>query len=89
MNMKTKVKFMVNENGNPDINDIFAFFPDEYDLFDLDMRSSYSHIGQHSACHVEYAKESRLATKDEYTPLREELKSIGYDLVILNPFTFT
>jgi hypothetical protein len=46
------------------------------------MRTCYSHIGQHSACHPDYAKECKEAT--DYQELKEELESIGYSLNILN-----
>ena len=82
--MKTKVKFLVNENGNPDINDIFAFFPEVYHSQDNRFNTSYSRIGQHCACSEGYARESRFATFDEYRYLKTELESIGYDLEILN-----
>lgn len=60
--------------------DLLAFFPhtDERGGFKL----SYSHVGQHSACHPEYVAESRLATPEEYEPLLRELVSIGYDVLI-------
>ena len=62
--------------------DLFAFFPhsDEGGGFKL----SYSHIGQHSACHPRYVAESRPATEEEYKDLLEELTSIGYDVLIPN-----
>jgi len=78
--MKTKVKFLFNEREK----DLYAFFPEED--FDVEgkYKMSYSHIGQHTACDPKYTKQSRQATKEEYTPLLEELKSIGYNLEILN-----
>ena len=76
---KTTVKFLMNESEN----DLFAFFPNE--IADRNNnRLSYAHIGQHSACAPEYAKECRTATKEEYTPLKSELESIGYSLKIIN-----
>ncbi len=78
--MKTKVEFLYNERED----DLFAFFP-EKDYYDNPLiKTSYAHIGQHSACHIEYAKESREATKKEYEPLKRELESLGYDLIIMN-----
>jgi hypothetical protein len=74
---KTQVVFLINETNN----DLFAFFPkEEYLSHPSDLKTSYVHIGQHSACSIEYAKESRLATKEEYKDLKEELESIGYNL---------
>ena len=86
--MKTRVKFLANERGNPDFGpDIFAFFPDEpYNelVYGDTILTSYSRIGQHSACHIDYANESREATLEEYISLKEELESIGYKLNVIN-----
>jgi len=83
--MKTKVKFLVHSSlvyGD----EIFAFFPDEPEdkEYTPDLYTSYAHIGQHSACHIDYANESREATLKEYLTLKEELISLGYKLDILN-----
>jgi len=75
--MKTKTKFLVHEKG-----DVYAYFPDDFaDHFNN--RQSYSHIGQHSACSPDYAAESRPATIQEYSDLKTELESVGYDLEII------
>ncbi len=88
---KTKVKFLVKET-NTDIlkchaDDVYAYFPKEYFSKEIPslnhLRTCYAHIGQHSACHPDYAKESRPATPEEYKDLKEELESIGYNLIIL------
>lgn len=65
---------------------VFAFFPnDRYNDVDSDMYRSYAHIGQHSACHIDYAKECKEAEYSEFEPLLKELISIGYnDLKVLN-----
>lgn len=45
----------------------------------------YAHIGQHSSCSREYIRGKRLATKEEYQRLLNELVSLGYDdLQVLN-----
>lgn len=79
----TKVKFLVAVDifGR---EDLFAFFPEE--IADSEGNPTcYAHVGQHSACSQQYADDAREATKEEYTPLLEELVSIGYDdLLILN-----
>ena len=84
--MATLVKFLVNERVDKD--EVFAFFPQlNYNrvLYGNNFKTSYARIGQHFACDVEYAKESRKATKDEYSELLAELKQIGYNnLKILN-----
>jgi hypothetical protein len=73
------VQFLVNQG------EVFAYFPDLI----ADHKKNklcYSHIGQHSACSEEYAKESRPATKEEYKDLFEELtNSVGYNLNIIQP----
>lgn len=77
----TKVKFLVNE-ANPLNKDLFVFFPEEKHnkLFLI----GFSHIGQHSAVHPEYAKESRLAKFEEYKGLKTALEQLGYKLDVLN-----
>ena len=65
-------------------NDLFAFFPaDKAD--NKGNFTSYSHVGQHSACGTDYVQESRLAKEDEYIPLLNEMiYNYGYkDLEIL------
>lgn len=82
--MKTKVKFLVHPDPE---DDIFAIFPEDMHnelVYGDTMLTSYSHEGQHSACHIDYANESREATEKEYTPLKEELESLGYKFEILN-----
>jgi hypothetical protein len=79
----TPVIFLVNEKdpGNPDL---FAYFPEEnYDKMG-NSQMGYSHIGQHSAVHTEYAEESREATPEEYADLKAELEGLGYNLDVLN-----
>jgi len=77
----TKVLFLVNEKepGDPDL---FAYFPEE--IHNGEFRTAYSHVGQHSSAHPDYAKESRPATPEEYAPLKAELEGQGYTLDVLN-----
>lgn len=75
---KTKVQFLVNGK------DLFAFFPDDYAAPFGTYRTAYSHIGQHSACALEYAAQSRPASPAEYADLKSELESIGYNLEVIN-----
>jgi len=83
--MKTKVKFLIEPQSEGGEKNVYAFFPEEdYNDFSNQEKMCYAHIGQHSGCHIDYAEESREATKEEYTPLQEELESIGYKLQILN-----
>ena len=86
----TQVKFLIEKpEGNLPCN-VFAFFPDErYNYIEPDIYTSYAHIGQHSACHIDYANECKEAPEDEYTPLLNELIQIGYkDLIITNGVLF-
>jgi hypothetical protein len=75
--MKAKVKFLYNEQNN----DLFAYFP--YEEHSKGYKTAYSHIGQHSACHPSYAKESREATLIESLDLFNELQSMGYRLELI------
>lgn len=87
--MKTKVIFLIdkpadNFTGKDEIDSlgVFAYFP-ELEHSNV-QRTCYSHIGQHSACHPDYARECKEATVKQYLDLYEELLSIGYDLKVLN-----
>lgn len=78
----TKVQFLVNEK-DPENPDLFAYFPDN--IHHDDYRDCYSHVGQHSSCHPDYAAESRPATPEEYADLKSELENqIGYELDVAN-----
>lgn len=78
-----KVLFLVNEK-DPQNPDLFAYFPEENFDREGKFKTSYSHMGQHSAVHPAYAKESRQAKPYEYKDLKAELESIGYKLEVLN-----
>jgi len=77
----TKVQFLVNEK-DPQNPDLFAYFPEEG--HDAIHKTGYSHVGQHSAVHPEYAAESRPATPEEYAGLKAELEGQGYNLEVIN-----
>ena len=83
--MKTDVLFLIEKpEGNLTCN-VFAFFPKErYNRIEKDIFMSYAHIGQHSSCHSDYAKECKKATKKQYLELKKELENIGYELNVLN-----
>lgn len=68
---------------NQDRWDIFAFFPKENYSHDPKVKTSYAHIGQHSACHIDYLKQCTIV-KDpgEYKNLFNELENIGYKLKV-------
>jgi len=75
----TKVKFLIEHDES---GDVFAFFP--YVIADNNgNKMSYSHIGQHSACHPDYAIKCKTAPKEDYQPLLRELESIGYTLEVI------
>ena len=83
MNTKTaavEVEFYYHK-GN---DDLFAFFTNELYNKSPKLRACYSHVGQHSCCNVDYLKECELATPEQYAPLKKELESIGYELIVLN-----
>lgn len=92
--MKIKVQFLIDRDLP---NSIFAFFPEEnyYSKENIgyggvtkdnwqDMKNCYAHIGQHSACCVDYVKECKKATVEQYTELKTELESIGYKLNVIS-----
>ena len=86
----TKVKFLYEKpEGNLPCN-VFAFFPELYAYHHSQpdfkvMFTSYAHIGQHSACHIDYANKCKEAMYNEYADLLKELIGLGYnDLQIMN-----
>lgn len=81
---KTEVLFLIEKSEDNEEKTVFAFFPNEGYNSDQNMKISYAHIGQHSGCHKEYASECKQATKEQYSDLKTELESIGYNLTILN-----
>ena len=60
---------------------VTAVFP--YQIEDHLNTLCYSHVGQHSACHIDYVHGSKPATESEYQALKQELESIGYELNII------
>lgn len=99
--VKIDVLFLMQKpEGNLPCN-VFAYFPNEnyYSEGNIgyggvtaenwqDMKTCYAHIGQHSSCHVDYAKKCRQAYYKEYMNLLQELYNIGYDCNILNDHEF-
>ena len=74
-----KVQFHI----EPETKTVMAYFPDL--PHNGELRTSYAHIGQHSACHPDYIKDCKRAKPKQYADLLEELKSIGYeDLEVIN-----
>lgn len=77
------VKFLLDKNcSGPD--SIFAFFPNNKFNSRTNLYCSYAHLGQHSACHIEYAELCKEATKKQYSDLAKEMEGMGYKLKILN-----
>lgn len=77
----TKVVFLVHEEFEAFANDVFAYFPECRET--PTGFGCYAHIGQHSVCSPDYAKESRHATPSEFKALYHELLYIGYNDLIL------
>lgn len=82
--MKTKIKFLFEADST---TDVFAYMP--YENHAINSKTAYSHIGQHSACSPEYAKHCKPAPFTAFEPLLNELKSMGYDVEILNRITLS
>lgn len=94
---KTKVLFLMEQPDSDISANVFAYFPDMnyysegnigYGKVTKDnwqeMKTSYAHIGQHSACHIDYANKCLQATQEQYAALKIELEGLGYDLEVLN-----
>lgn len=66
-----------------DYDEVTAFFPEIKETKEYIL--CYAHIGQHSGAHPEHplCDEERPATEKEYTPLLNELRSIGYNLTLI------
>lgn len=63
---------------------VFAFFPDEKYDDRVNMRTCYAHVGQHSACSIDYVAVCEEATPEQYKDLLAELRNIGYQPIIKN-----
>lgn len=82
---KTRVKFYINDTDKNFEPDVFAVFPDEILTGNSNLFDCYQHVGQHGQCHIDYIKESKVATKEQYQELYNELTNlVGYDLEVLN-----
>lgn len=93
--IKTEVIFLIEKDYDESDketfveNHIMAFFPKEnYFPYESDTKVCYAHIGQHSACHLDYANQCKEATEEEYKDLKTELESLGYNLKIVNNLNF-
>ena len=64
-------------------DEVYALMPEDPADFDGRLCTCYQHIGQHSDADYNYCiATSRPATPEEYAPLAEELRRIGYRLKI-------
>ena len=82
-NHKTRVLFRAIKSGQfkgevdavmPDLPGTIAWWKD---------CTCYAHIGQHSACALDWLRDTRPATPSEYKPLARELRGLGYRLSIV------
>jgi hypothetical protein len=77
--MKTKVIFRKSRD------EVLAIFPEHPATHDGRTCVCYAHTGQHGACDpFIHRRGYRLATPEEYAPLKAELERIGYDLHIVS-----
>ena len=74
---KTVVRFYVEPNG-----EILAYFPKLNHDTNGKFKVCYSHVGQHSACYLNYYRSCKKATPEQYSNLKTELESIGYNLTV-------
>jgi len=88
---ETRVIFKKDKNvhlsdGSIIDGDVFACLLDvpaqEYNV------AFYAHVGQHGEADILYCSGCRAATPEEYAPLLDELKSLGYILIIRKKFTY-
>lgn len=70
-----RVKFVF----TPEWDEVTAVFVDEYEDQSMLHLLCYAHLGQHGTCAENWFEEQQPATLEQYAPLLEELKSIGYD----------
>lgn len=59
--------------------DVIAVFPAEPGDMSPTTCASYMHVGQHGAAGVDIVHCTRLATTEEYAPLKRELESAPYE----------
>lgn len=69
-----------------DNNDVLAVFPNSYGFADnyADTMTCYEHVGQHSTCTYDYVDELTKASEKDYAPLYNELKSVGYNVNVVD-----
>jgi len=86
---KTIVIFRKWKRSNFPYNDILALFPEENGSVLNNTCMSYEHIGQHGQADYAYCiKKTLPANVIEYTNLKKELETIGYNLIVRKKYTF-
>ena len=81
----TKVVFLIEKQEGDLPCNVFAYFPEIRSTKEGGMFTCYAHIGQHSACHENYAKGCKQAELNDFWELLRELIEQGYkNLQILN-----
>lgn len=70
------------EHG-PHARGAFAVFPTLPGTMNPDTMTCYAHIGQHGSCCSQYVREAKPAKPADYADLIKELKSIGYDDLLI------
>ena len=73
---QTTVRFYVESDGSP-----LAYFPKETYNGGA-AKCCYSNRRQDQPCHPDYIRKMKKATPEQYEPLKQELESIGYNLLI-------
>lgn len=62
---------------------IFALLPHEVSTLEGHV-TSYQHVGQHSSADYKHClKSSRPATEKEYSDLKKEMESLGYNINVI------
>lgn len=77
--MKDKIEMIFRKTKD---GDIVAFIPYCYKVYFGDIMC-YQHIGQHSEASIGFYQETKLAEKEEYKELLEELKQVYNDCKIV------
>ena len=68
-------------------SEICAIMP--YEISDLKGNmTSYAHVGQYSACCIEYVTKLHNATPEEYADLQKELEDDGYTFKLSKRISF-
>jgi hypothetical protein len=77
--MKTKVIFRKSRH------EVLAIFPEHPATHDGRSCVCYAHVGQHGACDpFIHRRGYRLASPEEYAPLKAELERLGYELHVMH-----